>query len=130
MTWRPSQVFVVRTVKQPVSKHIIKCCLRLICYQMVAKLDLLGIKGGLKGKFVGVLSVRLMKDVQAAVLAVTKAQNDAEKILPGATASTIVKADNIITQSVTTASDLASAIHSVVGKLEIIVSIGDQIAGV
>jgi hypothetical protein len=97
---------------------------------MVAKLDILGIKGESKGKCVGVLSVRLMKDVQAAVLAVTKAQNDAEKIRPGATASTIVKADNIITQSVTTASDLASAIHSVAGKLGIIVSIGDQIAAV
>jgi hypothetical protein len=75
------------------------------------KLDLLGVKGKLKGSAVGTLSVSLMATQEGATLAVDKIQ------------SAILGAGDAATP-------IGSALYALTSKLEILVKVGDQIATV
>ncbi|KAJ7107903.1 WD40-repeat-containing domain protein [Mycena epipterygia] len=90
----------------------------------VVKLELKDIDG----KPVGSISVRLIRDVEAGALAIDMAQKDMEDIGLGAKSSVFMKGGGIVAHSASTVKDYTSALGILTSKLEIIVSIGDQIA--
>ncbi|KAJ7142327.1 WD40-repeat-containing domain protein [Mycena epipterygia] len=72
-----------------------------------------------------------MKDRQAATFAVDTAQQGAERSRPGATTSAFAEAGDIVTQAGQAApvvNSIESALFPVISKLQILVSIGDEIA--
>lgn len=71
-----------------------------------------------------------MRDSEAAVLAVEKAQKDVTNIGLGAKISGIMDAGGIVAQSVSTVTDFASALGILTSRLEVLVGIGDEIAAV
>ncbi|KAJ7098937.1 WD40-repeat-containing domain protein [Mycena epipterygia] len=93
-----------------------------------AKLELMGVTGVSKGKPVGTLCVRLMKDVEAAATALEQAQTDVAELGLGATSSAIMTTTGGVTKTVATVDSLASGLGTLIPKLKIIVDIGDEIA--
>ncbi|KAJ7121462.1 WD40 repeat-like protein [Mycena epipterygia] len=94
----------------------------------VVKLELKGVGGKLQGRPVGTVSVRLMRDKDAAVLAVEKIQQDVEDIGLGAKPSALMQAGGILAQP--TLNGFESALGILTSRLEIIVGIGDEIAAI
>ncbi|KAJ7093766.1 WD40-repeat-containing domain protein [Mycena epipterygia] len=79
------------------------------------------------GNPAGTISVRLMKDIEAAALAVETAPKNVANI-GGTKASAVVETGSIVAQSASTIKGYESALGILTSKLEIIVGIGDQIA--
>ncbi|KAJ7688866.1 WD40-repeat-containing domain protein [Mycena rosella] len=90
-------------------------------------LELTGV-GAEQGRPAGTISVRLMRDVTAAALAVEKSQKTVEDIGLSARASATVQAGEVVAQSVSAAADLVSPLAEIISKLELVVRIGDEIA--
>ncbi|KAJ7121447.1 WD40-repeat-containing domain protein [Mycena epipterygia] len=98
--------------------------------EKVARLELKGVGGKLKGRPTGTISVRLIRDTEAAVLAVEKAQRDVENMALGAKTSAIMQAGGVVAQSASTVNDFESVLGVLTSRLEIIVGIGDEIAAI
>jgi hypothetical protein len=96
----------------------------LLCAVVKLELD------DIKSRPAGTISVRFMGAGKDAPLALDHARMAAEKVTPQPTTATIMKTGGIVVHSASTANALASALYSVTSKLDIIVSIGDQIATV
>ncbi|KAJ7861134.1 hypothetical protein B0H14DRAFT_2576276 [Mycena olivaceomarginata] len=96
----------------------------------VAKLELKSVTRFSEGRPAGTISVRLLPDDTAAEMAIEQAQKDVANLGLGATVSGIMSAAGIATESVSTANNLEAALDSITSKLEIIVSIGDDLAAI
>ncbi|KAJ7744044.1 WD40 repeat-like protein [Mycena maculata] len=94
-------------------------------------LEFKGVDGDSKGKPVGKLSLRLLRDTDTAATAIETAQRDVAKIAPGATSSAIIKAAGLIAKFESAAKDFDPALWTtIVAKLEPIVELGDKIAAI
>jgi hypothetical protein len=94
------------------------------------KLPLTGRVGDPKECSAGTISVRLVKDTQAAVLAINLSQKGVEELQSGILTAAMMGTGSVIVQSVSTAEQFYSGVASLTSKLEILVRIGDEIATV
>ncbi|KAJ7127619.1 WD40-repeat-containing domain protein [Mycena epipterygia] len=94
----------------------------------VVELELKGVDGKLKGRPGGTVSVKLMRDIEAAALAVKTTPKNMADIGLGTKASAVMETGGIVAHSASTASGLELALGLVTSKLEILIGIGDEIA--
>ncbi|KAJ7744051.1 hypothetical protein DFH07DRAFT_777207 [Mycena maculata] len=94
-------------------------------------LDFKGVDGDSKGKPIGKLSLRLLRETDTAATALEMAQRDVAKVAPGATSSTLIKAPGLVAKSASVAKDFDPALWTtIIAKLEPIVELGDKIAAI
>ncbi|KAJ7107835.1 hypothetical protein C8R44DRAFT_986937 [Mycena epipterygia] len=93
-----------------------------------AKLQLKGVDGASRDKPAGTLSVRLMREVDTAVSALEQAQRDVAKIKLGPASSAIMKTAGMFTDTPSMVEKLQSGLGNISAKIEVLVSLGDQIA--
>ncbi|KAJ7687664.1 hypothetical protein B0H14DRAFT_894940 [Mycena olivaceomarginata] len=93
-----------------------------------AKLQLRGVHGTSKGKPAGTLSVRLTQHIDTAASALEQAQRDVKKLKLGPATSVIMQTAGIITNTPSTVEKLQSGLSKISAKIEVLVSLGDQIA--
>ncbi|KAJ7190648.1 WD40-repeat-containing domain protein, partial [Mycena pura] len=117
-------------------------CLGSVDYEIAALLDLcdsspdskgtnlalMGISGDSKGKDIGKLRLRLLRDTDIASVAIEQAKKSVGKLAPCTEISGIMAEE--VTKPTLAFKDFASALSAVIAKLELIVHIGDQIATV
>ncbi|KAF7333346.1 WD40 repeat-like protein [Mycena venus] len=95
------------------------------------KLELAGVRGMLKGKPAGTLSVYLEKDVDAnatAITAIAQVQKDVSKLDPTKAFAVTTSAAGVAVEYASTAQEFESALGTLTDKLGLIVTIGDKIA--
>ncbi|KAJ7083547.1 WD40 repeat-like protein [Mycena epipterygia] len=99
-------------------------------------LQLTGVDGESKGRPAGALSVHLQKNVDTGTTAIEQARRDVGKLAMGGKASAISKTSGFFKKSMSTADSVASALDldldaglsAITSKLDLIVSLGNQIA--
>jgi hypothetical protein len=74
--------------------------------------------------------VRLVRDVDAASMAVALAEKNAERIKLGPKASAVMQTGDTIQDSVSAAEGFESSLSSLTSKLKVLISIGDEVAKV
>ncbi|KAJ7192042.1 hypothetical protein GGX14DRAFT_596511 [Mycena pura] len=83
-----------------------------------------------KGKYIGKLCLSLLRDVDAALVAVEQAQKSIGKLAPRTELSAIMAQTEEVSKHTSALKDFASALSAIISKLEFVVHIGDQLATV